>query len=64
MGVPFTDYYSVITVLSYYNYAPEKNTTKDETRYRVDCYDSPLRHHDARSVCREWFPHLHRVEET
>ena len=55
--------HSVITVLSY-STATEKTGTEDETRNRVDCYDSPLRHHDARIVCREWFPHLHRVEET
>ena len=28
MGVPFTDYYSVITVLSHYTFAPEKTQLK------------------------------------
>ena len=50
---PLLIIYSVITVLSYSNLATEKTGTKDETRNWVDCYDSPLRHHDARSVYRE-----------
>ena len=63
MGVPFTDYLCSNNSFFLFNFSNRKKGNKDETRKRMDQH-STLRNHDARSVCREYFPYLHRVEET